>query len=175
VQATNPAATATLVEPIRRAVAALDADLPLLGLLPVPTSIERNLSDLKVVNQLLVGFALLGLALAALGIYGVIARLVVQRTNEIGIRMALGAQLSDVVRLTLGAGVRMIGIGAALGLLGAIGLAQFLGKAMPSIATGTATSTAVATAVLIVLAVLACWLPARRAAKINPLEALRVD
>jgi predicted permease len=175
VQAAQSSAASTLVEPFRLAIAALDPDLPMLGLAPVPTAIERNMSDLKVVNQLLVAFAVLGLFLAALGIYGVIARLVVQRTNEIGIRMALGAQMGAVVRLILGAGVRMILLGAVFGLLGAIGLARFLAHAMPAIATNSSAAIAITTVVLITVAHLACWLPARRAAKVNPLTALHAE
>ena len=175
VQAEPGAAPATLVEPFRQAIAELDPELPMLGLATVPTSIERNMADLNVVNQLLVGFAALGLFLAALGIYGVITRLVVQRTNEIGVRMALGAQMSDVVRLILGSGLRMIVLGAALGLVGAIGLARFLATAMPAIATDSAIAIAGTTVGLIVVAFFACWLPARGATKVDPMTALRSE
>jgi predicted permease len=175
VQAEAGAAAATLVEPFRQTIAELDPELPMLGLATVPTSIERNMSDLDVVNQLLVGFAALGLFLAALGIYGVITRLVVQRTNEIGVRMALGAQMSDVVRLILGSGLRMIALGATLGLLGAIGLARFLATAMPAIATDSATAIAGTSVGLIVVAFVACWLPARGATKVDPMTALRSE
>jgi putative ABC transport system permease protein len=175
VQASEPAAASTLVEPFRLAIAELDPELPMLGLQSVPTSIERNMSNLNVVNQLLVGFAALGLFLAALGIYGVITRLVIQRTNEIGVRMALGAQMSDVVRLIFGAGLRMIVLGAFFGLLGAIGLARFLSNTMPAIATGSLTAITGTTAVLITVAFLACWFPARRATKVDPMNALRAE
>jgi hypothetical protein len=175
VQAAEPAAVATLVDPIRRTVATLDPDLPLLGLSPVSTAIERNLNDIAVINQLLISFAILGLFLAALGIYGVIARLVAQRTGEIGIRMALGAQLNDVVRLILAAGLRMVLIGTVLGLLGSAGLGLFLFKAMPAMATSSVAAVGLATILLSVIALFACWLPARKAAKVNPVIALRAE
>jgi ABC-type antimicrobial peptide transport system permease subunit len=130
---------------------------------------------MSAINHLLVGFAFLGLFLAALGIYGVIARIVAQRTNEIGIRMALGAQVGQIARLILGAGMRMVFIGTALGLLGAFGLARFLGSAMPGLSSNSVVAIAGATAVLIAVALLACWLPARRATKVDPMVALRTE
>jgi ABC-type antimicrobial peptide transport system permease subunit len=130
---------------------------------------------MRTVNRLLVGFGALGLFLAALGIYGVIARIVVQRTGEIGIRMALGAQMRDVIRLILGSGLRMVLVGAGLGLLGAVALVRFLGSLMPALVTSNAVALAVATAALMAMALLACYLPARRAARIDPLEALRAE
>ena len=165
----------SLMEPLRRTVAALDPEMPVLNLLPVTVSIERNTDDLKLINQLLTGFAALGLFLAALGIYSVIARLVAQRTGEIGIRMALGAQTYDVVRLILGAGLRMVLVGAGLGLLGAIGLTLFLATAMPGLAASNVAAIIGATLVLVVIALLACWLPTRRATKIDPTIALRTE
>ncbi|MEO6994857.1 MAG: ABC transporter permease [Lacunisphaera sp.] len=165
----------SLMEPFRQTIAGMDPEMPALGLLPVSTSIERNTDDLKLFDQLLIGFAILGLFLAALGIYSVVARLVVQRTNEIGIRMALGAQMRDVVRLILSAGLRMVFVGTGLGLLGSFALARFLANAMPALAAGNIPVFAGASAGLVVIALLACWLPARRATKIDPLVALRAE
>jgi predicted lysophospholipase L1 biosynthesis ABC-type transport system permease subunit len=165
----------TLIESIRRAVAELDPDMAVKDLTPVPDFIQRNMQQMQAINHLLVGFALLGLFLAALGIYGVIARIVAQRTNEIGIRMALGAQVGQIARLILGAGMRMVLIGAAIGLLGAVALAHFLASAMPGLSTNSVAAIAGATAVLIAVALLACWLPARQATRVNPIEALRAE
>ncbi|HYP17918.1 MAG TPA: FtsX-like permease family protein, partial [Opitutus sp.] len=165
----------TLVSPIRLAVSELDPDLALKDLMPVPHFIRRSTQDLQTINQLLVGFASLGLFLAALGIYGVVTRLVAQRTSEIGIRMALGAQLSDIARLILGAGLRLVLIGSGLGLLGAIALARFLSSSMPGLSSNGVSAIAAATAVLIAAATLACWLPTRRATQVNPIIALRSE
>jgi hypothetical protein len=165
----------TLIESIRRAVGELDPDMAVKELTPVPAYIKRNMQQIESISQLLVGFAVLGLFLAALGIYGVIARIVAQRTNEIGIRMALGAQVGQIARLILGAGMRMVLIGTAIGLLGAVGLARFLTSAMPGLSGNNIVAVASATVVLIAVALLACWLPARRATKVDPMVALRAE
>ncbi len=167
--------SATLVEPIRRAVGELDPDMAVKELTPVPAFIERNMLTLVAINRLLFDFAVLGLFLAALGIYGVIARLVAQRTNEIGIRMALGAQVGQIARLILGAGMRLVAIGTAVGLVGAAALAWFFAASMPGLASNSATAIAAAVVILIVIALLACWLPARRATKVDPNVALRAE
>ena len=167
--------SATLVDPIRRAVGELDPDMAVKELTPVPAFIERNMLTLVAINRLLLGFAGLGLFLAALGIYGVIARLVAQRTNEIGIRMALGAQVGQIARLILGAGMRMVLIGTVIGLLGAVGLARFLANTMPGLSSNSVVAIAGATVVLIAVALLACWLPAKKATRVDPLEALRTE
>jgi predicted permease len=166
---------ATLMDPIRRAVGELDPDMAVKELMPVTLHIRRNMQGIQAINQLLVGFAVLGLFLAALGIYGVIARLVAQRTNEIGIRMALGAQVGQIARLILGAGMRLVLGGATLGLLGAIALARYFSSALPGLASNAWAGIAAAVAVLVVIALLACWLPARRATKVDPIIALRAE
>ena len=173
VRASGP--SATLVEPIRRAVGELDPDLAVKELTPVPAYIERNLLTLVAIDRLLLGFGGLGLFLAALGIYGVIARLVAQRTNEIGIRLALGAQVGQIARLILGTGLRLVALGAAVGLLGSIAVARFFAAAMPGLASNSFLAIAGAVVVLILIALVACWLPARKATRINPLEALRTE
>ncbi len=166
---------ATLLKSIRAAVNELDPDLAVKELMPVTAFIRRSMADVQAINQLLVGFALLGLFLAALGIYSVIARLVAQRTTEIGIRMALGAQVGDIARLILGAGMRPVLGGALLGLIGAIGLSRFLNSTMPGLAASGFASITIAGFVLILLALVACWLPARRATKVDPMVALRAE
>jgi predicted permease len=165
----------TLVDSIRRAVAELDPDMAVKELTPVPDFIQRNLQQLTTINHLLVGFATLGLFLAALGIYGVIARIVAQRTSEIGIRMALGAQVGQIARLILGAGMRMVLIGSGLGLLGAVGLARFLASTMPGLSGNSVVAIAGAAVVLIAVALLATWLPARKATQVDPVVALRAE
>ena len=130
---------------------------------------------LVAIDRLLLGFAGLGLFLAALGIYGVIARLVAQRTNEIGIRMALGAQVGQIARLILGTGMRLVAVGTGVGLLGAVALAWFFAASMPGLASNSYTAITGAVVVLIAVALLACWLPARRATKVDPIVALRAE
>lgn len=175
VRAASEGAVPGLVDAIRRTVSELNPDLPVLGLAPMPKAIERSVSDLRMITQLLLVFAGLGLFLAALGVYSVIARLVLQRTGEIGVRIALGAQFGDIMRLILGNGLRLAVVGTALGLLGAAGLSHFLTTTMPEIAHGAALMIGLAAATLLVTALLACYLPARRATKVDPLTALRAD
>ena len=162
-----------LTEPLRRTVAALDPDIAVVRLGTAQAQIERNTSDLRTIQQLLAAFALLGLFLAALGIYGVISHIVAQRTSEIGIRMALGAQVNHVIRLVVATGMRMALVGAGIGLLGAVALARFLHAIMPGLATDNSAAVIAAAVVLVAVALFACVFPARRAARVEPLNALR--
>ncbi|HVU24027.1 MAG TPA: ABC transporter permease [Opitutus sp.] len=175
VRATDPAKVPSLLEPIRRAVAALDPDQPVFNLLPAPARIERNTAFLQTIDQLLILFAGLGVLLAALGIYGVTARLVAQRTGEIGIRLALGAQVHNIVTLVLGSGLRLTLAGSLVGLVGAAFLSRYLAAEMPGFGHLGVMPAAVAAALLVAVALVACLLPARRATKVNPVEALRAE
>jgi ABC-type antimicrobial peptide transport system permease subunit len=105
----------------------------------------------------------------------VTTRTVLQRTGEIGIRIALGARWHDITRLIIGGGVKLAIIGAGLGLVFAIVLTALLSRALPGLAGGSAVPIAAATLVLIGISLLACWLPARRAAKVDPMIALRAE
>ena len=118
---------------------------------------------------------LLGVLLAAVGIYGVIANSVVQRTNEIGIRLALGAQVRDILALILGGGLRLTLFGAALGLAGALGVARLLRSISPEFSAADPGLTAAVTVFFVLVATFACWLPARRATKVDPMAALRAE
>ena len=165
----------SLIAPIRQAIAELNPDLPVIELTTAEQQFVRTASDLFLINHLLGGFALLAVALAALGIYGVIARTVAQRAGEFGIRLALGAQVGNIVGLVLKLGLRLAVIGVALGLLGSWGMARVLASGLPGLDTSSTPVMAAVTAALITIALLACYLPARKAAKINPIDALRSE
>jgi predicted permease len=120
-------------------------------------------------------FAAVALVLASIGLYGVISYLVGQRTQEFGIRLALGAQRRDILRLVLSHGLKLTLIGVALGLLAAYGLTRFLQKMLFGITATDPTTFAVIALVVVFVAVLACIIPARRAVKIDPLKALRYE
>jgi putative ABC transport system permease protein len=165
----------SLAPDIRNIMTALDPDLPLRRLQPADATIERANYQNAVLRDMLGSLALLGLGLASLGIYGVIARTMAQRTSEFAIRFALGACIRDITRIVLASGVKLALVGSAVGLLGALGVSRFFAATytgmhfnIPPVLIGT-------TLLLIAVALVACWLPARRAARINPIEALRAE
>jgi ABC-type antimicrobial peptide transport system permease subunit len=119
--------------------------------------------------------ALLGLGLASLGIYGVIARTTAQRTGEFGIRLALGAQIGDITRLVLTSGAKLALIGCAIGLLGAYGVSRLIAASFPSMQTNSVPVSIGVTLLLIAIAQIACYIPARTASRISPIETLRAE
>jgi putative ABC transport system permease protein len=172
---TNGVAPSALVDGIRSAMTALNPDLPVHGLAPADTVISQSNYMWGVLGGILSALALLGLGLASLGIYGIVARMMAQRTVEFGIRLALGAQLNDITRIVLGTGVRLALIGSAIGLLGAYGLSRLIAMVFPGMRTDSVPVVAGTTVLLIAVALIACWLPARRAAKVDPMIALRAE
>jgi putative ABC transport system permease protein len=133
---------------------------------------DRNLGERP---DLLASFALLGLGLASLGIYGVIARTMAQRANEFAIRLVLGACVRDISRLVLTSGVKLALIGAGLGLLGALGVSHLLTLGFPALHLDGPPVLIGTTVLLIAVALVACWLPAQRASQVNPVDALRAE
>ena len=166
---------AALREAVRRVVSELDPDLPLDRVGTVPQLTDEANHNLIVIAKILVGFAALGLALAAVGLYGVISHIVAQRTSEFGIRLALGAEPRDILRHVLARGLWLTGIGLAVGLAGAWGLSRFLGAFMPRLVSADPLGLLMVSALLFVVAALASLIPARRATKVDPLIALRAE
>jgi putative ABC transport system permease protein len=164
-----------LVQPMAQTIAALDPNLAVQELDTVDQAIARAFGGFRMIRTVLICFAGLGLFLAALGLYGVIARLVAQRTPEIGIRMALGARGSDVTWLILGSGLRLIAYGAAIGIGGSIGLYFILSRWSQAPVINVPAVFVIVTAILFLVGLLACWLPARRATKVDPMTALRAE
>lgn len=165
----------SLADSVRRTVAGLDSDIPVQGLATAPDTIAGLIGNFTLGASVLAGLAGLGLFLAAIGIYGVLANLVVQRTPEIGVRLALGASISQTLWLILGTGLRLAAIGVLFGLAGTYALARLLRSVAPGLPAQDPLVAVAVTAALVSVAVLACWLPARRATKVNPLEALRAE
>lgn len=160
---------------VREAVRGIDPELALFGVEPLEVTISGTLAERRFTMLVLAAFALAALTLAAIGVYGVLSYAVAQRTREIGIRVALGADLARVRRLVLSDGGRLAAVGVALGLAGALALGRVMRSLLYGIgATDPATFAGVA-ALLGVVALVACWLPARRAAQVDPVEALRAD
>ena len=160
---------------LRSAVAGLDPSLPVYRVRTARNAVEQGLGNISLLGSLLGAFAMLGLVLAAIGIYGVISYTVVQRTGEFGIRMALGAQGRDVLWLVLRKGAVLILMGAMLGGAGAYAVSKLLIAAIPSLPTRDPITLAVTSFVLVVIGMVACYLPARRATKVDPLIALRYE
>lgn len=166
----------SLVPSLRAAINAIDKDQPIVDAEPVDRFIARFVSAGPKFNVVLFGvFGVLGLALVTVGIYGVIANAVARRTREIGVRMALGATLGDVVRLVVGRGVKLIGLGVLLGIAGGLVTAKYLTSMISGISPYDPVSAAAVIAILASTGILACWLPARRAARIAPMDALRAE
>ena len=165
----------TLTNAIREQVRALDPDQPITSVKTVDELLDRTLSETKFTLLLFGLFAALALVLAAIGIYGVMATAVTQRTHEIGLRMALGAQKHDVLRLIIGQGMTPVIVGIAAGLLSAFALTRLMSTLLFGVSATDPITLAVITLLLAAVALLACYLPARRAAKVDPLVALRYE
>jgi putative ABC transport system permease protein len=160
---------------VRTAVRAVDADQPVGSVMPL----REQLADVLVAERfsavLIATLAAAGLLLAALGLYGVMAYTVGQRTGEIGLRMALGARPADVLRLVVGQGFGLVAAGLLLGIAGAWTLTRLLSSALYEVSPSDPATFAAVALVLAASALLACWLPARRAARIDPMSALRCE
>jgi predicted permease len=164
---------AALFDSIRRVVQSQNGQNIIFGQQTMNDVIAASLATQRFSMILLNAFAAVALLLASVGLYGVISYLVGQRTQELGIRLALGAQRRDVLRLVLGHGMRMAFGGVALGLVAALGLTRLLNTLLYGVsATDPVTFVGIALS-LATVGLLACWLPARRATKVDPMTALR--
>ena len=165
----------TLLESARKAILSVDSDQPVADILTMEQVLARNVAERRLAMLLLSLFAALALLLAAVGLYGVMAYNVANRTREIGIRMALGAQVADVLGLVLRQGGSLVGLGVVFGLAGALACTHLMTRLLFQV-TPTDLATYLATPLLLGFAAfVACWLPARRAAKVEPTEALRCE
>ncbi len=160
---------------LRSAVAGLDPSLPVYRIRTARSAVDQGLGRISLLGSLLGAFAVVGLILAAVGIYGVVSYTVLQRTGELGIRMALGAQTRNVLWLVLGKGALWILIGMVFGIAGAYGVSRLLISLIPSLPTRDPLLLAVVSVALFGVALLACYIPARRATRVDPLVALRME
>ena len=160
---------------VRHEVQALDANLPPFNVVTLTENIDISLFPARFGALLLGGFGLLALVLATVGIYGVMSYSVGQRTHEIGIRMALGAQVNSVLKLVVGQGMLLAVIGVAVGLAAAFVLSRVVKSLLYGVSATDLVTFAGIALLLIVVALLACYIPARRAAKIDPMVALRYE
>ncbi|HKY42489.1 MAG TPA: ABC transporter permease [Pyrinomonadaceae bacterium] len=160
---------------LRTAISGLDPALPVFRIRTARAAVDLGLGSISLLGSLLGAFALVGVILAAVGIYGVVSYTVVQRTGELGIRVALGAQTRDVLWLVLGKGAVLVISGALLGAAGAYGVSKLLISLIPSLPTRDPLIVALTGLGLVVVAMLACYIPARRATRVDPLVALRSE
>ncbi len=164
---------AAILPSLRAAVRSVDANIPVLDVRTQDQQIEARLRQERIFATLTAGFGVLALVLACIGIYGIMAYAVAQRTNEIGIRMALGARPESVLRMVLGEASWITAIGVIAGLGGALALGRVVGSLLYGVKAHDFKTLAVSGLVLIAVALGASWIPARRAARVNPMLALR--
>lgn len=163
----------TLTDEVRKTVLTVDPEQPATNIRSMDEILRGSLTEHRVVVALIGAFAAVALILAAVGLYGVIAYAVSQRTREIGIRMALGADRFNVVRMVLGQGLRLTCIGVALGLVAGLAVTRFLQKMLYEITPTDPGTFAVVSGLLVCVAMAASFIPARRASRIEPMAALR--
>jgi ABC-type antimicrobial peptide transport system permease subunit len=149
--------------------------MPVYGVRTAYEFLDRILSAPKSVAAMVTGFGILALLLAAVGLYGVMSYVVAQRTREIGVRIALGAQPRDLIRLILRQGGLLALVGMALGLVGAFALARLTTSLLYGVSPSDPLTFALTPISLILIVLLACWIPARRAGKVDPLAALKYE
>ena len=161
---------ATLAAPARAVLRELDSSVPVYQVATLPSLVEKAAAERLFVMRLLAGFALVAVLLAAIGLYGVVSYGVAQRTREVGVRVALGAQRRDVLRLVLSSGLSLVGAGIAIGLVAAVAATRFLGALVFGVSPMDPPTFAAAAALLTLVALGAHWVPVRRALRIDPAQ-----
>lgn len=162
-----------LAAPIRREVEELDKAVPVSGVATMQERLSQTLAKRRFSMVLLSVFAFLALTLAAVGIFGVISYSAAQRTHEIGIRMALGAQRGDVIRLVIGQGLVLVSIGVGIGIAAAVGLTRLMASLLYGVRPTDPLTFITVSIFLLAVALIASCIPARRAARVDPMVALR--
>ncbi len=164
-----------LVPQLKRAVASVDADLPMSNVSTMDDLIEGTTGPRRFAMLLLVSFSALAAALAAIGLYGVMSYTVTQRTRELGVRVALGAGPKQVLGMVIREGVRLAAVGLGIGLVAALAVSRVLRSMLFGVSTTDPVTFVAIPLLLLAVTLLACWLPARRAARVDPIVALRAD
>ncbi|HEX4638642.1 MAG TPA: ABC transporter permease, partial [Chthoniobacterales bacterium] len=172
---TNLTDIAPLIAAVRGEVHELDADQPIGQITTMDQAIAASLATRRLTMVLLGAFAFVALVLASVGLYGVMALTVTQRTRELGIRMALGAARANIFRLVLGHGVSLVAIGVALGVAGALAVGRVLTSLLYNVAALDSAAVLIAIISLGAAAFVACFVPARRATRVDPIVALRTE
>jgi hypothetical protein len=171
----SPLPAGQLTPLLRRELAAIDSELALKDIRTMRDIVDRSTQSARAVAGLVNFFMATALGLVAVGLYGTLSYHVQQRTREIGVRLAIGAVKRDIARLVFTQGGRWVSAGLVLGLAGSVALASALKSLVYRMEGLTPTPLLLATVAVGIAAIVACWLPARRAARLSPLEALRAD
>jgi putative ABC transport system permease protein len=166
---------ASMIKTTEQVLWSVDPDLPVFKAVPMDLLANQSLAVRRASSALVSAFALLALLLASIGIYGVMAYAVTQRTQEIGVRMALGARRGDVLRLIMGFGLHLTMIGVLAGLIGSIISTRLLASLLFEVSAASPLAFFLPATLLVAVTVLAAYLPARRAASIDPMRALRAE
>ena len=164
-----------ITEQVRRQIWAVDREEPVAAVIPLQEIVEASVAPARLQTGLLGGFAGIALLLAALGIYAVLSFLVAQRTQELGLRLALGARPAQVLRTVMAQGLKLYLLGLVIGITAALGLARFLAHLLFGVSAADPLSYAAVIALMATVAALACYLPARRAMRFDPMAALRYE
>jgi putative ABC transport system permease protein len=164
---------AALIATVRHIVGSIDKDQPIFAIATMKQLVANSVSSRRMTLVLLGLFGTLALLLACVGIYGVISYSVAQRTHEIGIRMALGAQHRDVLRMIVGQGGRIAGAGVVIGVIISFGLVRFMTDLLFSVSAADPLTFGAVAILLALITMLACYIPARRAVRVDPMGALR--
>jgi len=164
-----------LADPARKVIQGIDSELPVSQIRTMETVVRQTFASQQFSAVLLGGFSLASLLLAAIGVYGVLAYSVTQRTREIGVRIALGAEPLTITRMVVASGARMVMIGAAAGLAAALALSGLMKSLLFGIGARDPLTFIAAPAIFVVVALVAAYVPARRAARVSPMEALRTE
>jgi predicted permease len=164
-----------LAESVRQQIWSVDRQQPISDLMPLEELVSKSLAPRRMQTSLLAGFAGLALLLASIGIYAVLSFVVTQRTQEIGVRVALGARSSDVLHMVFSHGLKLFAMGAALGLVSALALSRTLSRLLYGVSASDPLSFLTVTFLLGSVTLLACYIPARRAMRVDPLVALRYE
>jgi putative ABC transport system permease protein len=165
----------SLVPAVRETVRQIDKAQPVAEVREMEQIVSEAAAQPRFNSLLLSLFAGVALLLAAIGLYGVISYGVAQRTHEIGLRMALGAQRWDVLKMVVGQGMRLVGLGMGLGLIGAFIVTRLLESLLYGVSATDEVTFVGVTVLLLMVALIACYIPARRAMKIDPMTALRYE
>ncbi len=164
-----------MIAGIRRQIQSFDRNLKVSSIEPVSVLIDQDVRDDRLIAKLSGFFGILVLLLAANGLYGVISYTTARRTNEIGLRMAIGADRGDVIRMVLGETLLLMGAGLAIGLPAALAAARFIAATLAGVSPSDPRTLAVVSLVMLAVGLLAGFIPAARASRVDPMSALRQE